>query len=74
MSTIKVVRAEVKDWPDIHDLLVNVAQWLKDQGSQQWNSLLRGGRFPPNKGTTSSRAALRRPKHSKYDCWHVHFI
>lgn len=42
MSTIKVVRAEAKDWPDIHDLLVNVAQWLKDQGSQQWNSLLRG--------------------------------
>lgn len=39
---IIIRQADEKDWPQVHDLLIQVARWLSEQGSAQWNGLLEG--------------------------------
>lgn len=39
---IIVRKADEKDWPQIRDLLIQVSNWLAEQGSMQWSGLLAG--------------------------------
>ncbi len=39
---IIIRQADENDWPQVQDLLIQVARWLAEQGSVQWNGLLTG--------------------------------